>query len=66
LVITSESSELEVFAKTRLGYNACNNNNLLVSLLEPVIDIVALRVEIAECSCKFMALNMSCELIIDR
>jgi hypothetical protein len=35
--ITSESSELDVFSKTKFGYKACKTNNLLVSDLEPEI-----------------------------
>ena len=44
LNITSESSELDMFSNTKLGYSACNNNNRLVSDLEPVIFNRRLRV----------------------
>jgi hypothetical protein len=35
-IITSESSELEGFSKTKFGYKACKTNKRLVSDLEPV------------------------------
>jgi hypothetical protein len=37
LIITSESSEVDVFSKTKFGYNACKTSNLFVSDLEPEI-----------------------------
>jgi hypothetical protein len=36
-IITSESSELDVFSKVKFEYKACNNNKRLVSDLEPFI-----------------------------
>jgi hypothetical protein len=52
--ITCESSELDKFSILIAGYKACKSNNLLLSLLDPVICIELFIVEGGDFKRRFM------------
>lgn len=51
--ITSESSDVDVFCNSILGYNACSNSNRLVSDFEPAIETVDEACTSESCSDRF-------------